>query len=64
MVPSAFAKYVGGQLTPVKMKGVRNWLDNIIIPTASLEDQFSLVREIFDLIRAGRLSVNLQKSEF
>ena len=63
-VPSAFANYVGGQLTPVKMKGVRNWLNDIIIPTASLEDQFSLVREVFDLIRAGRLSVNLQKSEF
>ena len=63
-VPSAFANSVCGQLTRVKMKGVRNWLDGIIIPTASLEDQLSLVREVFGLIRAGRLFVNLQKSEF
>ena len=62
-MPSAFANYVGGQLMPVKMKGVRNWLDDII-PTATLEDQFALLREVFDLICAGRLSINLQKSEF
>ena len=63
-MPSAFANYAGGQLMPVKMRGVRNWLDDIIIPTATLEGQFALLREVFDLIRAGRLSVNLQKSEF
>ena len=37
-VPSAFANYVGRQLMPVKMKGVRNWLDDVIIPTATLEE--------------------------
>ena len=63
-VPSAFANYGGGQLIPVKMKGVRNWLDDIIIPTATAKDQFVLLREAFDLIRAGHLSVNLPKSEF
>ena len=46
------------------MKGVRNWLDDIIIPTATAKDQFVLLREAFDLIRAGHLSVNLPKSEF
>ena len=32
-VPSAFANYVGGSILGVKKKGVRNWLDAIIIPT-------------------------------
>ena len=63
-VPSAFANYVGGQLMPVKMKGVRIWLDDITIPTATMENQFVLLHKVFDLIRAGRLSVNIQKSEF
>ena len=49
---------------PVKMKGVRIWLDDITIPTATMENQFVLLHKVFDLIRAGRLSVNLQKSEF
>ena len=57
-MPSALVTYVGEQLIPVKMKGVRNWLDDIIIPTATL------LRKLFDLIRAGRLSVDLQKSAF
>ena len=48
---------------PVKMKGVKNWLDEIIIPIATVKDQFALLREVFDRIRAGRLSVNLPKSE-
>ena len=49
-VPSAFANYVGRQLMPVKMKGVRNWLDDIIIPTATLEEQFALLLEVLDPI--------------
>ena len=63
-MPSALVNYAGGQLMPVKVKGIRNWLDDIIIiPTVTLDDLFALLREGFDLIRAGRLSVNLQKSE-
>ena len=39
-------------------------MDDIIIPTVTLEDQFTLLRILVYLIRASRLSVNLQKSEF
>ena len=43
-VPAAFASYVGGQLMPVKLKGARNWLDDIIVPTETVEGQFRLLR--------------------
>ena len=62
MVPSAFASSVGRQLMPVKLK----W-PGIVWTTSSslqLKDLIALLREVFDLIRAGRLSVNLKQSEF
>ena len=48
----------------VKKKGVHKWLDNIIIPTRTFEEQLELLRETFDCLRQSRLSVNLPKSEF
>ena len=48
----------------VKKKGVRNWLDDIIIPTHTFEEQLELFRETFDCLRQSRLSVNLPKSDF
>ena len=63
-VPSAFANYVGGSIMDVKKKGVRNWLDDMIIPTRTFEQQLELLRETFDCLRRGKLSVNLPKSEF
>ena len=63
-VPSAFANYVGGSIMRVKKKGVRNWLDDMIIPTRTFEQQLELLRETFDCLRQGKLSVNLPKSEF
>ena len=45
-VPSTFANYVvGGSIMKVKKKDVRNWLDNILIPTRTLGEQFKLLRE-------------------
>ena len=38
-VPSAFANYVGGRLVTVKNTGIKNWLDDIAIPSKILEDQ-------------------------
>lgn len=64
MVPSAFANYLGGKLMPVKTKWVRNKLDDLNFPTAKVEDQFALLHEVVDLIRAGYLSVHLPKSDF
>ena len=37
-VPLVFANYVGGSIMRVEKKGVRNWLDNIIIPTRTIEE--------------------------
>ena len=62
-VPSAFANYVGGSITGVKKKGVRNCLDDMIIPTRIFEEQLELLREIFNCLRQSKLSVNLPKSE-
>ena len=63
-VPSAFANYVGGSTMRVKKKGVRNWLDDVIIPTRTFEQQVELLRETFDCLRQNKLSVDLPKSEF
>ena len=43
----------------VKKKGVRNWLDGIIISTRTFKDQIELFRETFDCLRQNKLSVNL-----
>ena len=48
----------------VKKKGARNWLDDIIIPTHTFEEQLGLLRETLDCLRQSKLSVNLPKSEF
>ena len=63
-VPSAFANYVGGSIMRVNNKDVRDWLDDMIIPTRTFEPQLELIREIFDCLRQSKLSVNLPKSEF
>ena len=63
-MPSAFTNYVGGSVIRVKKKGVRNWLDDMIIPIRTFEQQLKLLRETFDCLRQGKLSVNLPKSEF
>ena len=48
-VPSAFVNYiVGGSTIRVKKKGVRNWLDGIIIPTCTLGEQLKLLCETFN----------------
>ena len=43
----------------VKKKGVRNWLDDIITPTRTFDEQLQLLRETFDCLRQRELSVNL-----
>ena len=49
----------------VKKKGVRKWLDDIITPTLTFQEQLELLRETFDCLRQSKLSVNLlPKSEF
>ena len=48
----------------VKMKGVRNWLDDIIIPTRTLRENLGLLRETFDCLRQSKRSIDLPKSEF
>ena len=63
-VPSAFANYVGGSIMRVEKKGVRNWLDDMIIPTRTFKQQVELLRKTFDCLRQSKLSVNLPKSEF
>ena len=60
----SFANYVDGNIMGVKKKGVRNWLDDIIISTRTFEKQLELLRETFDCLRQSKLSVNLPKSEF
>ena len=60
-VLSAFANYVGGSIMTVKKKGVRNWLEDIIIPTRTFEEHLELLHENFDSLRQSRLSVNLPK---
>ena len=62
-VPSSFAIYVGGSIMRVKKKGVRNWLDDMTIPTRTFEQQLELLRETFDCLRQSKLSFNLPKSE-
>ena len=43
---------------------MRNWLDDMIIPTRTFGQQLELLRKIFDCLRQSNLSVNLPKSEF
>ena len=43
---------------------MRNWLDDMIIPTRTFEQQLELLRETFDCLRQGKLSVKPPKSEF
>ena len=62
-VPSAFTNYVGGIIMEMK-KGVRNWLNDIIIPTRTFEEQLELLRETFDCLRQNKLSVDLPRPEF
>ena len=63
-VPTAFPNYFGGSIMRVKKKGVRNWLDDIIIPTRIIEEQFELLLKTFHCLWHVKLSVNLPKSEF
>lgn len=44
-------------------KGVGSWVDNMPIPTKTVEEQHVLLRETFHYLREGRLSVTLPKSE-
>ena len=48
----------------VRKNGVRNWLDNIIIPTRTFEKKLELLRETFDCLWQRKLSVNLLIWEF
>lgn len=48
---------------PVKSQGVHNWLDNIIVPTKTVEYRIGLLHETLDCLRDARLSVNLPKLE-
>jgi hypothetical protein len=43
---------------------LRNWLDDMIVPTRTFEQRLELHQENFDWLRQGKLSVNLPKSEF
>ena len=47
----------------VKNKGVRNWLDDIIIPTRIFEEQLKVLRKTTDCLRQSKLSVNIPKLE-
>ena len=60
-VSSAFTNYVVGSIMRIKKKGMRDWLDDIIIPTCTYEDQLELLRETFDGLRQSKLSVNPTK---
>ena len=63
-VPSAFANYVGGRLLTAKDRGIKNWLDDVAIPSKTLDDQWGLLRETLECLRQGRLTANLHKSHF
>ena len=47
----------------VQKKGVRNWLDDVIIPPCILRYQLKLLRETLDCLRKSKMSVNLPKLE-
>ena len=63
-VPSGFANYVGGRLLTVNDRGIKNWLDDIPIPSKTVEDQWGLLRQTLECLRQERLTVNIQKSHF
>lgn len=63
-MPSAISSYVGHILTPVKSEGMRNLVNDMLVPTKPLEDQFEFLRETFDCLHCGDLLVNLPKLEF
>ena len=51
-VPSSFfANCVDSSTMGVKKRGVRNWLDDIIIPTRTFEEQLELLCETFGCLR-------------
>lgn len=63
-VPSAFANYLGGWLTSVNPKGVKNCLTDIAMPSKSIATHWPLLSKTHTCLRERKLTVNLQKSRF
>ena len=60
---SAYHLPLSQQADDFQLLVVRNWLDDIIIPTRTFEKQLKLLRETFHCVQQGKLSLNLPKSE-
>ena len=61
-VPSSFANYVGGRIMRVQKEGVRNWIDDIVIPTGTFKSNsnYSLNLQLFTANKAVGKSTKIR----
>ena len=63
-LPAAFAARVGAALGPLKGKGVKNWLDDIIIYTQGFDEHLPLLERVLEALSKAGLSLNLAKCKW
>lgn len=63
-IPVVFSATLGDNLKEVLDKVVDKWLDDIVLYTEMLEEQFRLLRKALSLLQKGRGTVHFHKSEF
>ena len=63
-VPSVFPNYVGCCLMLVKRFYVREWLNDILVPSRTVAKSWGLLCKMFGCARTDRLSVILQNYQF
>ena len=64
-IPAVFSAHLGDTLRSVENKGnVERWLDDILLHSATLEEHFALIEEVFDLLKGAGYSVHFGKCMF
>lgn len=64
VLPACFASLVSKALGSLKGKGVRNWLDDILIYTNTIEEHLPLLRAVSEGLSQAGLSLNLAKCKW
>ena len=64
-IPAVFSAHLGDTLHAVEAKGqLERWLDDILLHSATLDDHFVLIEEVFDLLHKAGYSVHFLKCVF
>lgn len=62
--PSTFQKTINNILGNARFKDALAYMDDVNVPSKTVEDGFRKLREILDLFRAAGLTLNLKKCHF